>query len=734
MKPTRRELGIQAASLLAASALASAAEPCRSDEESGRKRMSGKRAWTKIGPGIWRLRLGKPEAHTPLRYRSAEIRQEALRQMASVETPPFDPQSLVFEATGRGCAVEIPMHTDERIYGLGLNTRLFDKTDRRVFLRPSDAPENELGDSHAPVPFYVSTQGYGVYVDTARYVSFYTGNVAPAANTPSTEADHSGTGAVSAEQLYQARTLHTKTMLIDVPSASGVDLYLFAGPSMGEAVRRYNLFSGGGALPPLWGLGLAYRGKSDFTAAQSLQLARTLRAQQMPCDIWGIEPGWQTKTYSSSFVWDSGRFPDPDAFIRDMHDLGYRTSFWEHAFTHPSSPLHEPLKPFSGNFQVWGGLTPDFATTGARTLFETYHEKTLFDKGADSLKLDECDNQPDSATPWSFPEASRFPSGMDGEQYHSLFGKLYQQTLDAPFRKRGLRTWGLARNSHALAAPLPYVIYSDSYDHRCYVRGMANSGFTGLLWCPEVREAGTLEELCRRVGTAILSPYAMINAWYLKNPPWLQIDRDRNNRDETMPNHAEAEAAVRSLFQLRMRLLPYLYSAFNLSRLQGTPPVRALVLDWPEDAACRAIDDQFLVGPSLLAAPLFAGQAQRSVYLPAGVWRDFWSNATYHGGQKIEASQPLDRIPLFVKEDTLLPLAEPVEHVAADTCFHLTVRVYGDHPVPFTLYADDGRTLDYAAGRQNRIHLSWQDREGHLTTEGDYRGPDRYQVIGWERQ
>ena len=732
MKPTRRELGVQAASLLAASALSGAAEA--SPTGAGRKagKTGGRRAWTKIAPGIWRLRLGRPEEITPLRYRSAEMRLEGLRQMAPCEQPPFDARALTFETTGRGCAVEIPMDTKERIYGFGLNTLLFDKTDRRVFLRPSDGPENELGDSHAPVPFYVSTQGYGVYVDTARYVSFYAGNVAPVANLSATGSNGSGSAATSTAQLYQARSLHAKTMLIDVPSAQGVDLYLFGGPTLGEAVQRYNLFSGGGAVPPLWGLGVAYRGKSDFTAEQSLQLARTIRAQKMPCDIWGIEPGWQTKTYASSFVWDSGRFPDPDAFIHAMHGLGYRTSFWEHAFTHPSSPIHEALKPFSGNFRVWDGLTPDFATAGARSIFGTHHDKTLFARGADSLKLDECDNQPDSAKPWSFPEASKFPSGMDGEQYHSLFGKLYSQTLAEPFQKRDLRTWGLVRNSHALAAPLPYVVYSDSYDHRCYVRGLVNAGFTGLLWCPEVREAGSVEELCRRVGTAILSPYAMVNAWYLKSPPWLQIDRDKNNRGETMPNHQEATDAVRKLFELRMRLLPYLYTAFNDYRLKGVPPLRALVMDWPNDAECHKIDDQFLVGPSLLAAPLFAGQTGRSVYLPPGGWHDFWSGAPLTGGKRIDVSQPIDRIPLFVRSNTLLPLAEPVEHVLPETCFALTVRVYGDQPAPFTLYADDGLTSHYATGQQNQMHLTWKEGAGKIVTEGGYKGADRYRVDTWD--
>ncbi|MCW3058192.1 MAG: glycoside hydrolase, family 31 [Capsulimonas sp.] len=683
-----------------------------------------------VAPGVWRIRFGKPEKLTPLSFRTAPIHKEGFSSLTPCDQPPFSLDDITFRTTGRGCAVTLPMTTEERIFGFGLNTKLFDKTDRRVFLRPSDDPEGSLGDSHAPVPFYVSTEGYGVYMDTARYASFYSGNVAPTAVRGATGAG--GGPADNTQDLYRQRTLSAKTMLVDVPSAEGVDVYIFGGPAMGDAVCRYNLFSGGGAPPPLWGLGVAYRGKGDFSAADSLKLAQTLRDEKMPCDIWGVEPGWQTKTYSCSFVWNTGKFPNPDGFIREMRGLGYRTSFWEHAFTHSSSPIHKDLEPFSGDYRVWDGLVPDFAGKSARTIFGRYQDKVLYAKGADSVKLDECDNQPDSATPWSFPEASSFPSGLDGEQYHSLIGALYQQTMWEPLRRRNKRTWGLVRNAHALAAPLPYVVYSDSYDHRCYVRGLVNAGFSGLLWTPEVRDAGSPEELCRRIGTVIFSPYAMVNAWYIALPPWIQVNRDKNNAGEPMPEQASTTDAVRSLFQLRMSLLPYLYSAFHSYAETGTPPTRALVMDWPDDKASHAVDDQFLCGPSLMVAPMFTGQTNRDVYLPPGLWYDYWTGEKLAGGRKIEGvSKPLDQVPLYVRDNTLLPLAEPIEHVTSDTRFALIVRVYGDTPTPVTLYADDGETYDYEHGALNRVTLSWNGGKGEIVTKGGYTGPERYEVVRW---
>ncbi|MBU6411395.1 MAG: DUF5110 domain-containing protein, partial [Verrucomicrobia bacterium] len=455
-------------------------------------------------------------------------------------------------------------------------------------------------------------------------------------------------------------------------------------------------------------------------------------AEHIPCDVWGVEPGWQTRTYSSSFVWNTNQFPDPDAFLRQMRAMGYRMNFWEHAFTHPTSPMFKALKAWSGNYLVWNGLVPDFATPQARRIFLKQNDAVLFNRQVEAVKLDECDYQPESPTPWSFPPATAFPSGLDGEVMHSLFGLLYQQTMLEPYRKKGLRTWGLVRNSQALASSLPYVLYSDSYDARCYVRGVVNEGFSGLLWTPEVRDAASIEDLYRRLETVVFSPDAVINAWFIKNPPWDQVNREENNRGELMPGREAVTAAVRQVLQLRMRFIPYLYTAFDEYRLSGKPPIRALVLDWPYDRKVRQIDDEFMFGDSVLVAPMFAGQTRRPVYLPPGDWYDFWTHAKIRGGATLEATNGAEQIPLFVKGGTLLPLARPVEYIKPDTCFDVTVNRVGGHPADFTLYEDDGVTAAYAKGAQNQVVLHADGDRHSAVRHGDYRGPERYKITAWK--
>ncbi|MBN2310622.1 MAG: glycoside hydrolase [Candidatus Hydrogenedentes bacterium] len=666
----------------------------------------------RVAPGIWRIRLGTPEAATPIALRQRPPLDDALAVLRPVETPPIAEQDIAFATSARGCTVRLPWDQEEEIYGFGLQLKSLRQTRRKRTIRVNADPKADTGDSHAPVPFYVSTNGYGVYVDTGRYVNFYCGSHAP---------------------VVQPGALRPpRPVVVDVPVAHGVDIYFFAGPTMKEAVQRYNLFAGGGCLPPLWGLGVMYRCDHRSSAEEALGLARSLRDASLPCDVFGLEPGWHSHAYPCTYQWAPERFPEPQQFLDAMAEAGFKVNLWEHVFVDESSPLYEPLLPYAGDFQGMSGLTPDLSMNGAQSIFAAHHDEHLVAKGVAAFKLDECDNS-DFVTTWSFPEHTAFPSGLDGELMHSFLGILYQRTILGPFITRNRRTYGQVRSSHALASPYPFALYSDLYDHRDFIRGVATAGFGGLLWVPEVRSCSSVEDLIRRVQAVMFSPQALINAWYIKHPPWRQFNRDKNNNDELMEDYEEVEAQCRELFKWRMRLIPYLYSAFAHYHLDGTPPFRALVMDYPDDENARAVDDAFLVGDGLLVAPVFEGQDGRSVYLPGGGrWFDFWSHKAYEGGQAHDIAADLDTIPVFVREGSIVPLAQPVQWIADDTCFDLTVYTFGDPCRPFTLFEDDGRTWAFDDGAFNRLELAWDSASGPRETRtGPYPGV-RYRLAAWE--
>ncbi|RYE01461.1 MAG: DUF5110 domain-containing protein, partial [Sphingobacteriaceae bacterium] len=357
-----------------------------------------------------------------------------------------------------------------------------------------------------------------------------------------------------------------------------------------------------------------------------------------------------------------------------------------------------------------------------------YHRNTFADQGISGFKLDECDNSNlafGSAT-WSFPELSEFPSGISGEQMHQLFGLLYQKTIFDIYKSKNQRMLLDVRASNAFASTYPAALYSDTYEHSAYIRMIPNTGFSGLIWTPEVRESATTDELLKRVQTAVLSAQTVFNSWYLKNPPWLQINIDQNNHDQLMPDATQTEQTIKALLQQRTALLPYLYHAFAAYKMEGKPPFRALVMDYPEDEKTFGVADEYMIGEQLLAAPFYDKQDFRMVYLPKGKWYNLITNELMEGGKAYRIQFNAGKLPLFAKSGTVLPLAEGLENANQQT-IRLNCLVYGEAKKPATLFEDDGQTYNFEKGIYNAFTLTVSGRKIKTARSGNYKAK-RYVV------
>lgn len=538
----------------------------------------------------------------------------------------FDKSLFSFREIPSGCVLEFPMAKDTHIYGFGLQLNQFEHSGQKLTLRCNADPRSTSGETHAPVPFFVTDKGYGIYVDTARYAEFYCGRKKVGA-TKKEEKDYVPESDV--EKLYASDGSESGLISIFIPVAKGIDIYVIEGKTITEIVSQYNMMSGGGCLPPEWALGVLYRCNVRYDHNQILGIARHMRDNKVPCDIIGIEPGWQTHSYSCTYMWNKERFPDPKGFIDELKAMDFHINLWEHAFVHPDCPIHDDLIPFSGDYTVWDGLVPDFSLPEARKIFSDYQYENLVALGVDGFKADECDGS-DLTGGWSFPNHSSFPSGLDGEQYHNLFGVLYTKAMDESLH--GAPTLSECRSMGALAASYPFVLYSDLYDHRAFVRGTAVSGFSGLLWSPELRGTDSKEELIRRVQTIVFSAQCLINAWNYEGIPWEEFG---------------CENEVRKLFEIRKSLVPELLKAFELYHEKGIPPVRALVMDFTDDENVKKIDDEYMFCENMLVAPIIANSGdEREVYLPDGEWVDFYT------GEKVPCgifTVKTDSIPVYRK-------------------------------------------------------------------------------------
>lgn len=568
-----------------------------------------------------KITFGTPEKHVPSHF---------CQCFNYVEKNVNYPIELIsFKLTSAGCHLELPVRQGEQFFGLGLQLKAFNLTGKHFVTRVNSDPVAATGDSHAPVPFFVSTLGYGVYLDTARYVDFDFGKKKASGSVSIAPENRIMT---STDELYAVKDIEDGAVVsIRIPAAKGIDVYIIEGNSITDVVSQYNMLSGGGCTAPEWALGTLYRCCSKYSQEQIEQTADYFIDKKIPCSILGLEPGWQTHSYSCSFKWNTELYPDPEAMVNKLTDKGFHINLWEHAFTHPSSDIYGELKDSGkyGDYEVWGGLVPDFTFDATKDIFVNHHKnKVLFGK-IDGFKLDECDGS-DYTRGWSFPLASEFPSGLDGELYHSLFGTLYMQTMLKALD--GKETLSEVRNAGALAAPYPFVLYSDLYDHKDFIRGLTTAGFSGLLWTPELRHANSKEDLLRRMQSTVFSPQCLINGWYCDKLPWLDYD---------------CEDEVRELLCERVRLIPKLIAAYERYHNEGVPPVRALVSDYSNDPETYKIDDQYMFCDDMLVAPMVCGESTRKFYLPEGTWRDYYSNTVYSNGWHQITT---DKIPVFIKQ------------------------------------------------------------------------------------
>lgn len=702
-------------------------------------------SWIETAPGVWKTMAGSPEGLTPLSCLNRQPRMEAMAELPEGRLPWRRDEigMSVLQAGGR--LLSLPLAPDEELYGMGLQFMRMNQRGRTRYLRVNSDPKQDTGETHAPVPFLVSSRGYGILVDSARAITFYCGSALRQQEEAAAQARDR-----NADRGWKA-TLVSDRIEIRLPQ-DGADVYLFGGPEMQDVVRRYNLFCGGGVLPPRWGLGFWHRVPTLFRDDEVEREAAEFRFKGIPCDVIGLEPGWHSASYPVTYEWDGGRFPDPAGFAIRMREAGFQLNLWEHPYISPKSGLYNEMQPLSGNYSVWGGLAPDYTLKKARELYSAQHDREHVALGISGYKLDECDGSELTRNSWMFPAHASFPSGHDGEQMRQLYGLLLQDMTDRLYRDKNRRTFGLARASNVGASSLPYVLYSDLYDHRQFVRALCNASFCGLLWSPEVRRADNAEDWVRRMQTVCFSPLAMLNAWGDGVKPW---------------SYPESEAIIRHYIRLRMRLLPYLYTVFAEYEAKGIPPFQAMPLALsgmkqdksappgtsgsvsgqqasPEDfdtaegaygkQSAREWDDQFCIGRDLLVAPLFAGETGRDVLLPDGAWYEAETGVRHEGGRIVHVDYPLERMPLFVREGALIPMMPALDHVPAGE-IEIPVEMihFGTKPSEGVLYDDDGVSFDFEhnGGRWRRITVA-QAADGSFSGDAEPGGPgSRYRITGW---
>ncbi|HTN06260.1 TIM-barrel domain-containing protein [Agriterribacter sp.] len=684
--------------------------------------------WQQVAAGVWKAVAGVPEKISPLSIANMQPNTEALSKLGE---PPFpvNLQQSVNEIFDAKTLLRFPLEKEEQLFGLGLNFKSVQQRGTIKELQVDHYGGKDDGRTHAPVALYISDKGYGVLINAARRIKVYAGIAVRKDSKNPPEEMNRNTQSNWDPQPY------SDAVEIVVP-APGTEVYVFAGSNALQVVQRYNLFCGGGVLPPKWGLGFTQRTPTLFSDKQVMEEVDAFEQRGYPLSFIGLEPGWQTYSYPNNFVWDSIRFSQPQKFVRGLLDKNIRVNLWINPYVSSHSPIYKDVLPYTGTHTVWAGVVPDLTLPPVQDLYKKLFSQQHLGIGVSGYKVDETDG----FDVWLWPDGAKFPSGLSGEQMRQVYGLQFQKMSDQWFREKNQRTYGLTRASNTGAPSLPYVIYNDYYNHRDFITALCNSSFIGVLWTPEARSSKTSEEWLRRMQSVCFSPMAMLNAWADGTKPW---------------TFADVADEVKSVMLLRMQLLPYLYNAFAQYHFEGKPPVRAMNLeegfffnakeergnlnssDNPYETAIKQdIKDQYMLGDYLLVAPMFAGEKTRKVVLPKGNWYDFYTGRLAGNGAIIEIEPGLQNIPLFVKEGAIIPMIPPVLHTPRkNEILPLTVRHYGHTENSIQLYDDDGETFDYEKGAYARALLSVKkDKKGKL--KGSAKLPEskafHYNKITWE--
>jgi hypothetical protein len=517
-------------------------------------------------------------------------------------------------------------------------------------------------------------------------------------------------GVVDAMRDGQFKPFHHPMGTFDLTGKQGVfrpsepaqpqDIFLMANKDPAVMLREFAVLTGMPHLPPLWALGYQQSHRTLASREQVLQEAKTFRAKQLPCDVMiylgtGFAPsGWNTG--HGSFAFNRAIFPDPEAMFREMHDEGFRVVL--HVLGVPHD-LHGSVSDRAAD--------PDDAANYWRE-----HEQ-VFRTGNDGWWVDDGDEL--------FPEERLTRNRM---------------YWDGPLQQRpNVRPFSIQRNGYAGLQRYGFMWSGDTNSSwetlRAQVADGLNTGLSGLpYWGTDTGGFFSTKELTAELYVRWFQWSAFCplfrshgRTWMLRLPWGWDLGNVGPVEDDPklLPSpdqlhNADVEVICRKYLNLRYQLLPYLYSTIYGTHRTGMPVMRAMWLAYPGDAEMLPIDDAYLWGDALLVAPVIAaGARERVVRLPAGAWYDYWTQERLQGGREIAAAADLSTLPLYVKAGSIVPLG-PVKQFATEKVdAPLDVYVYPGADGRFSLYEDDGVSMDHTRGVFSLIEMVWHDASRSLS-------------------
>jgi len=515
----------------------------------------------------------------------------------------------------------------ECFMGAGERFAKMDLSGKTVQMRNQDGQGVNNRRTYKNIPFYLSSEGYGLFLHTTAFAKF-------------SLADHSS---------------RSVQLLAEEPL---LDFFLIGGDTPGDILLGYRQLTGFPSMPPLWSFGVWMSRMTYFSADEVNEICDRLRKENYPCDVIHLDTGWFETDWLCEWKFNKKRFPNPERFIRNLKEKGFRVSLWQLPYIAYEAEQYKEASENNyisrserkirgaSNFSVqdYAG-TIDFTSDKATEWYKGLL-KNLLEMGVACIKTD-------------FGEDIHLDAeyhAMTPEKLHNLYPLLYQKAafeITKEITGDGI-IWARAAWAGCQRYPLHWGgDAASSWDGLAgSLKGGLHLGLSGFaFWSHDVPGFHGVPDFMNSI---------IDDTLYVR---WTQFGvftshiRYHGSHKREPWHHPPVAGIIRKWWQLRYQLIPYLLEQSKLSIQSGYPVLRALYLHHPGDKTCLHIDDQYYFGENMLVAPVMNPKGKRDIYLPEGKWIHFFTGEIFDGKQWLkDVETPLDEMPVFVKYGAHIPL------------------------------------------------------------------------------
>lgn len=570
-------------------------------------------------------------------YKNELKAEVAARSIARI----FDPEGNVHMSNS------FVLEPGEKIYGLGERFSNFVKNGQEIEMWNADGG-TETMQSYKNIPLYLSNRKYGIFVDSSEKVS------------------------------YEIASQQVDRVEFSVPDQI-LSYYFIGGNDNKEVLDHYTALTGRPPLLPAWSYGLwlttSFTTKYDEHTVMSF--IDGMLERKIPLSVFHFDCCWMKPTEWCNFEWDSDIFPDPEDLLKKIHDKGIKICVWINPYIAQKSRLFNEgmkkgyfIKRTNGDVWQWdkwqaGMAIVDFTNPEATKWYQGYLKK-LLKQGVDVFKTDFGERIPS--------EGIKFFDGSDPKKMHNYYTLLYNKAVteaiaDVKGKKEALV---FARSATVGSQCYPVHWGGDSASNYSSMAETLRSGLSfGMsgfgYWSHDISgfEATATPDLYRRwTQFGLLGSHSRYHGSTTYKVPWLYGEESVEN--------------TRKFTRLKLKLLPYLMAMSNEAHMHGTPILRSMVLEFPDDPGCEDLDMQYMLGSNLLVAPIFNNQGIATFYVPeaGGKWTSILTGKTYPGGRWYREKFDDQDLPLLARPNSVIVTGKYDDQTMYDFTDNPMVNVY----------------------------------------------------------